>query len=472
MYDNDPDYYGGPDYEERETAGGKMSAAFGSLCLGIVLFPVSLAVLGYNEQLYMCTHKNILYAQKMAEVISCNEQQSFFPDMVVYLACPIHEDSLHVYTPASFGSSGLGQSITFRSSAGAQTAEMYQCVESSHEEKCGKDEKCRAYSYKMEWLRHPVDSNSFSMTGQAQQARQSGCPGFQGNPPWPHDVLPTVETSWAESIRAGPVTVSKSLLKGGNSQFSGLAPNMDRPVQLSSFANSFLPIHMLPIMPPRGGFSSVTTRTAAIDASGTKIVTCSQPRVGCLQIRYFKNWDASVSLISKIEGGYTVPMQVPASWGCSTSSFDALSAGSMSLASFSAQLEDANTTRTWFLRVLGLVFTWLTVYCCFQPIAAAADIVGDCLAYIPCVGEFMEDLLEGMVDTLLCMVSCGVGCSCGLLVIGIVWLFMRPLIGGGLLLVCVVLGICAFAVAHQHKANKDINDQSVQLKEMYDNDSP
>ena len=30
-----------------------------------------------------------------------------------------------------------------------------------------------------------------------------------------------------------------------------LAPNMDRPVQLSSFANSFLPIHMLPIMPPR-----------------------------------------------------------------------------------------------------------------------------------------------------------------------------------------------------------------------------
>eukprot|EP00439_Symbiodinium_sp_Y106_P063786 s4110_g9.t3 len=109
------------------------------------------------------------------------------------------QDSLHVYTPASFGSSGLGQSITFRSSAGAQTAEMYQCVESSHEEKCGKDEKCRAYSYKMEWLRHPVDSNSFSMTGQAQQARQSGCPGFQGNPPWPHDVLPTVETSWVNT---------------------------------------------------------------------------------------------------------------------------------------------------------------------------------------------------------------------------------------------------------------------------------
>ena len=37
----------------------------------------------------------------------------------------------------------------------------------------------------------------------------------------------------------------------GKFQCQRLAPNMDRPVQLSSFANSFLPIHMLPIMPPR-----------------------------------------------------------------------------------------------------------------------------------------------------------------------------------------------------------------------------
>ena len=50
-----------------------------------------------------------------------------------------------------------------------------------------------------------------------------------------------------------------------------------------------------------------------------------------MQIKYYKNWDASVSLVSKVEGGaghgnilgpcplywsgYTVPMKVPKSWG-------------------------------------------------------------------------------------------------------------------------------------------------------------
>ena len=48
--------------------------------------------------------------------------------------------------------------------------------------------------------------------------------------------------------------------------------------------------------------------------------TCSkdsvQPwcRVGCMQIRYFKNWDASVSLISKIEGGVVAASDARQTW--------------------------------------------------------------------------------------------------------------------------------------------------------------
>lgn len=32
---------------------------------------------------------------------------------------------------------------------------------------------------------------------------------------------------------------------------------------------------------------------------------------------------------------------------------------------------------------------------------------------------------------------------------------MRPLIGGGVLLVCLVLFCCGYAIAHQNKANRD-----------------
>ena len=116
---------------------------------------------------------------------------------------------------------------------------------------------------------------------------------------------------------------------------------------------------------------------------------------------------------------------------------------------------EANSTSTWIIRVLGLCFTVVTVYCCFAPISAAADVVGDFLRCIPCVGETLEDLLEGMVDALLCAVSCAIGCSCGLLVIAITWLVMRPLIGGGVLLVCMVLFCCAYAIGQQNKSNRN-----------------
>lgn len=37
--------------------------------------------------------------------------------------------------------------------------------------------------------------------------------------------------------------------------------------------------------------------------------------------------------------------------------------------------------------------------------------------------------MTGMMTCLLCVVSCGFGCSCGLFVIAIVWIYMRPLLG-------------------------------------------
>ena len=107
------------------------------------------------------------------------------------------------------------------------------------------------------------------------------------------------------------------------------------------------------------------------------------------------------------------------------------------------------------VRVLGLLFCAVTIYCCFSPISAAADVVGDYLRCIPCVGPTLEDLLEGMVDALLCAVSCAIGCSCGLLVIAITWLVMRPLVGSGLLAVCLVLFCCGYAIARQNKAQRE-----------------
>ena len=41
--------------------------AFGLMCVGIVCLPIALYLLGSNEQNYMCSHKNIIFADNKAK---------------------------------------------------------------------------------------------------------------------------------------------------------------------------------------------------------------------------------------------------------------------------------------------------------------------------------------------------------------------------------------------------------------------
>merc|ERR1719231_452838 len=110
------------------------------------------------------------------------------------------------------------------------------------------------------------------------------------------------------------------------------------------------------------------------------------------------------------------------------------------------QLKAERSATTWILRVIGLICAWLSLYCMFQPIAASADVMGDCLNLIPFCGGAIGNMLEGIVEMFLCIIACGWGCSCGLLVIAIVWIGMRPTIGGPLLagvLLLFAIGFCA-----------------------------
>lgn len=331
---------GDVEYVEEQRPGSKMANALPMCCLGILLWPVSLCLLGWNEVNYVCKHKSILYGQKMAEVIGCEPRSNWYQDMVVYMSCPIHEDSLQVFTPASFGARGLQDAISFRSASGSQYAEMYQCVETSRTEKTNNGEKIRIYSYQMQWESHPVDSSSFSFNGQAQSARDQGCPYFRqgGNPAWPSDLPQSSSQNFAQAIRAGPLSINHRLITGGEFS-SGLPAN--QPVRLGSFAQRFGPFQALPPRPPRGGFVSITPNVAAIDPTGMYITTCSQVALGCLRISYKQSAAKSVSVLSGVQGGYTKPVEVPSSWGCSADQFEALLGKPMSIKDFTAYWEEA-----------------------------------------------------------------------------------------------------------------------------------
>lgn len=332
---------GDVEYVQEQGSGSKMANALPMCCLGILLFPVSLCVLGWNEVNSVCTHEQILYGQKMAEVIGCEPRNAWYQDMVVYMSCPVHEDSLQVFTPVSFSSSGLQDAISFRSASGSQKTEMFQCVETYRTEKTRDKETIKIYSYSMEWRSQPVDSSQFAYNGQAESARDRACPNFRqvGNPSWPADVPPSSSQDYAQSIRAGPLTIGHPLITGEGSLLGGLDP--DQPVRLSNFASRFRPFNQLPPHPPAGGFVSVTPQMAAIDPSGQYVVTCSTPTLGCLRISYKKNSATTVSVLSGVSGGYTKPIDVPSSWGCSAGKFEALIGKPMSLTQFASEFEEA-----------------------------------------------------------------------------------------------------------------------------------
>merc|ERR1712137_415008 len=71
----------------------------------------------------------------------------------------------------------------------------------------------------------------------------------------------------------------------------------------------------------------------------------------------------------------------------------------------------------------------------------------------PC-GGYIEDFLEGVVQSVLCCLSCGIGCSCGFTVIALVWLFMRPLYGGILLAIAVTMCVCVGVVRSSTTARR------------------
>lgn len=164
-------------------------------------------------------------------------------------------------------------------------------------------------------------------------------------------------------------------------------------------------------------------------------------------------------------GALTGPETIPSSWGCSESKQQWIraepSTGPQSKDELIKQLQSENSTLTWILRFVGALCAWASVYCCLQPISAAADIIGDYLRMLPC-GSFLEDCLEGAVHELLCCLACGVGCSCALFVISIMWVAMRPLVGIPLMILalcCFVGGVGTFKSQHKGKAKGQPADE-------------
>jgi len=330
--------------------------------------------------------------------------------------------------------------ISFRAASGTQSVEMYQCYESCTESKTknsmGQNVKTRTCTHRMQWSSSWVNSGDFVKTP------GSACPGFAeagGNPGFPENLEPGSTTDYAQTLQTAQLAPA-----GSKAKFvPGYTLNHDLVKQLTPG----MPVSLLPFAKNFTGTASNAkpwTRPLQVGrtnlrVSGSYLVTCPGPvQLGCVRIQYLKSGATSPSVIGQVtQAGQVTKAKMPGGWGCSSSTWQAIRAEKMTKKDMVSQLKVENKMLVWILRGCGILIAIMAVACCLQPIAAAADVLGDLVNFCPC-GGFLENLLEGLVSEIICAVSCGVGCGASLFVIAIVWVFMRPLWGIGML----VVGCC------------------------------
>jgi len=419
----------------------KAKSALCCCCLGIVLLPAMLIMLGSNEKGYVCRDKDLIYADTSANEVGCTGTPP--NDQFVFFSCEIETSKLRSFTLRDFNpgfEADLGTYMAFNSTAASQTVEMYQCMESSASKKTGsgKDAKTvTTYSNRLGWNSQVKETGFHDLT-----AAKAACgTNFAFNPKYPTNVAVSSPTKRMD----GGVPVGMFKLHATLSD----SFQADTKVSLGAFASKF--VNNVGAAPVITGASQQTMPLITknkIRPIGDFFMTCETPHLGCVRISLKQNGATYASaLVNSGTGGNTASQPTKSSWGCSSGNFAELFKSKKTKAEALSSLKSGNNSSLWAMRIIGVLLCWAAVFCCMYPIIAAFDIVGDYLGKVPCVGcllKMIADIVETLVKIVVCCMSCSFGCSCAFFVIAVVWVVMRPTVGIFLLITVVVLTVGAF----------------------------
>jgi len=149
-------------------------------------------------------------------------------------------------------------------------------------------------------------------------------------------------------------------------------------------------------------------------------------QIGDMRISFFgTNWaNPAVTVLGENQGGTVKKWVAADTWLCSGYTLSDLKTGTLDKDAMFKALEEEAAALTWVLRFVGFMIGWVAFCCLAGPLEVAADCV-------PCIGPFLGDSLMCVAS----VVSCLPATACALAVIGIVWIAMRPIVGGCLLAV-------------------------------------
>ena len=413
-------------YTETRTVGygTRVGNSFKQIGTGFLMFIAGTVLLWWNEGNYKKTADMLEEAQQATvEMNSIAKADPQFEGQLVYATGEASTDD--ILQDPQFPVAGNFMHLK-------RDVEYYQWVEHQHEEHKdkvgGSEEVTITYTYTKEWTSSPVSSSSFKESGHDNTVRiqvENGVLDAQ-NVTFGAYTFPEFFINSISSYEPAEVLTPEQLqavLNGGSSITTMEQQRVEIPDSLAGDSAAVAQIQQQAAQAPQAAPDAYTQKVdPGYEVNGNQIYygTSSSPRIGDVRITFQKVAPkATVSILGKVQGDTFVKYKAK-----NGKTFARLEQGTISSDEMYGHAESENDLLKWGLRLLGVLLV-------IGGLKGIFNFLVIILKVIPFLASIMN-FGVGLICTVL-------GIAWSLIVIGVAWLFYRPMVGIPLLVVAVGL---------------------------------
>ena len=388
----------------------RLGNSFSGIGMGLALFVAGTVLLWWNEGDFVATRDALNETQAQTQIVgnAANLGPSFSGKVVHVTG---FADTKDVLTDSAFGVSQTAIALE-------RQVEFYQWVERTEEKTQkklgGGEETVTTYYYDKEWVSSPVDSSSFR-DPQARERKVNT-----------QLIMAENQELLSSNVTFGAYRLPEFFVSSiGGSRAFDVKMDEDARTQIENSIFAANP-HMRPLrkaaVQEGAEAPAVSAAPELVHQQGNVIYvgrSPAAPRIGDVRVTFTAVYPADISIIAKFNGNTFE--KVYTSNGKTVSR---LNMGVVSAEHMFGKAHSSNSTWTWILRVVGTFLVIGGLKAIVAPLSVLASV-------IPLLGTIVG-AGTGLVCSLL-------GFAWSLIIISIAWLRFRPVIGGAMIGVAVLL---------------------------------
>lgn len=384
-----------PDVFEEVTSEGffsRLKNAIGGILFGLLLFVGAIVLLFYNEGRAVSRAKALEEGGAMVISVASKPVEPANEGKLIHISGLA--DTQQVLADPDFG-------VKLRALRLARTVEIYQWQQEEHsetEKKLGGGTVTKTtYTYKKDWSEGLKKSSNFKH------------PEGHENP----GMVPFSSKTWtSDKVSVGDFHIPESLV--------------GRIGTLAQLTAEAVPAALSRDM---GGRVRIFGEDVYIGKDPYA------PAVGDLKVSFGAVAPSTISVVAKQTGNSLASFKTP-----SGGSIELLEDGTLDAASMFTAAEKSNAVLTWILRALGYILMSIGLFLVLRPLSVLLDVI---------------PLLGSIAGAGLGFVSLLVSLALSFVVIAVAWLFYRPLLGIGLLVLGIGIGVLVIRSGRKKTAAKD-----------------